>query len=67
MGGLGAAPFPARHRVIDERFYGLIELGLFFGLILGFAGWQWWGWRRWKREQAQRAAKAPQDEAGRDR
>jgi len=26
--------------VIDERFYGLIELGLFFGLILGWAGWQ---------------------------
>jgi hypothetical protein len=53
--------------VIDERFYGLIELGLFFGLILGWAGWQWWGWRRWKREQAQREALAPQDEAGRDR
>lgn len=53
--------------MIDERLYGLIELGLFFGLILGWAGWQWWGWRRWKREQAQREALAPQDEAGRDR
>lgn len=41
--------------MIDERFYGLIELGLFFGLILGWAGWQWWGWQRWKREQARRA------------
>lgn len=51
MGGLGAAPLPARQRVIDPRWYGFIELGLVFGLILGWAVWQWWGWWRWKRDQ----------------
>jgi hypothetical protein len=54
MGGLGAAPLPARQRVIDPRWYGFIELGLVFGLVLGWAGWQWWGWWRWRREQARR-------------
>ena len=56
MGGLGAAPLPARQRVIDPRWYGFIELGLVFGLVLGWAGWQWWGWWRWKQEQGRREA-----------
>ena len=28
---------------------GLIEMLAFFGVVLGFAGWQWWDYRRWKR------------------
>lgn len=44
--------------MIDDRLYGLIELVLVFGLILGWAGWQWWDWRRWKREQARKDAEA---------
>lgn len=48
--------------MIDPRWYGFIELGLVFGLILGFAGWQWWGWWRWKREQErQRREQAHKD------
>lgn len=48
MGGVGAAAVPAQRVMIDDRFYGLIELVLVFGLILGWAGWQWWDWWRWK-------------------
>ena len=48
--------------MINEKFYGLIELGLFFGLILGWAGWQWWGWRQWRRrQQASQQTKTPPD------
>ncbi|MBY0365982.1 MAG: hypothetical protein IIA03_06240 [Proteobacteria bacterium] len=48
--------------MIDARFYGLIELGLVFGLILGWAGWQWWGWRQWRRrQQASQQTKTPPD------
>mmetsp|Transcript_53732 Transcript_53732/g.126532 ORF Transcript_53732/g.126532 Transcript_53732/m.126532 type:complete len:398 (+) Transcript_53732:526-1719(+) len=62
VGRVAAAPLPARQRVIDARFYGLIELGLVFGLILGWAGWQWWGWRQWRRrQQASQQTKTPPD------
>lgn len=31
--------------------FGLIELLLVFGLVIGLAAWQWWDWRKWKRGQ----------------
>jgi hypothetical protein len=37
---------------LPSHWFGLIELLLVFGLILGWAGWQWWGWRKWRRQQA---------------
>ncbi len=37
--------------MIEDTHFGLIELLLVFGLVLGWAGWQWWGWWRWRREQ----------------
>jgi hypothetical protein len=51
MGQLGAALVPAQRSMIQDRHYGLIELVLVFGLVMGWAGWQWWSWWRWKREQ----------------
>lgn len=30
---------------------GLLELLLFFGIVLGFAIWQWWDYRRWKKRR----------------
>ncbi|MDZ7813519.1 MAG: hypothetical protein U5L74_10515 [Ideonella sp.] len=39
----------------------LVEMLLFYGAVLAWAGWQWWDYRRWKRtqqaqEQADKAA-----------
>ena len=31
--------------------FGLIELLLVFGVVLGWAVWQWWDYRQWKRRQ----------------
>jgi len=55
--------------VIDSRFYGLIEMLLVFGVVLGWAGWQWWDWWKWRKGQealkAREAAEAsPPAEAG---
>jgi len=36
---------------MSSSVFGLIELLLVFGLVLGVAGWQWWDWRKWKRRQ----------------
>ncbi|MFG6432027.1 hypothetical protein [Roseateles sp. LYH14W] len=33
------------------HWFGLIELLLVFGLVLGWAGWQWWDWWRWRKTQ----------------
>jgi uncharacterized protein HemX len=30
---------------------GLIEMLLFFALVMAWAGWQVWDYRKWKREQ----------------
>ena len=35
------------------HWFGLVELLLVFGPILGWAGWQWWSWRQWRQRQAQ--------------
>lgn len=35
---------------------GLIEMLLFFALVLGWAGWQVWDYRKWKRQQRQEEA-----------
>lgn len=40
-----------------EGQLGLIEMGLFFGLVLGWACWQWWDYRRWKKRQQQEERK----------
>ena len=36
---------------VPSRWFGLIELLLVFGVILGLAGWQWWGWWKWRKAQ----------------
>jgi hypothetical protein len=36
---------------VPSHWFGVIELLLVFGLVLGWAGWQWWDWRRWRRQQ----------------
>jgi len=38
---------------VPSHWFGLIELLLVFGLVLGWAGWQWWDWQRWRRRQQQ--------------
>lgn len=38
---------------MPSHWFGLIELLLVFGLVLGWAGWQWWDWQRWRRRQQQ--------------
>ncbi|SIR60555.1 hypothetical protein [Pseudacidovorax sp. RU35E] len=37
-----------------QSWFGLIELLLVFGGVIGWAVWQWWDWRRWKARQPQR-------------
>lgn len=61
MGGVGAAAVPAQRVMIDDRFYGLIELVLVFGLILGWAFWQWWDWWRWKQRHEQQQRRQRQE------
>lgn len=34
-----------------EGRLGLIEMLLFFGLVFGWAFWQWWDYRRWKKKR----------------
>ena len=36
---------------MSANTFGLIELLLVFGLVIGVALWQWWDWRQWKRGQ----------------
>lgn len=47
------------------HWFGLIELLLVFGLVLGWAAWQWWDWRRWRRRQ--RRDDKPREQAQRKR
>lgn len=42
---------------------GLIEMLLFFGIVLGWAGWQVWGHRKWKRQQQQLKAEQAKNAA----
>jgi len=47
----------------------MLELLLFFGAVLGWAGWQWWDWQRWRKQQTleRRAAAGRTDNPGADR
>ncbi len=64
MGGVGPAAVPAQRVMIDDRFYGLIELVLVFGLILGWAFWQWWDWWRWKQRHERQEGQEGQEGQG---
>lgn len=44
---------------MSANAFGLIELLLVFGLVIGVALWQWWDWRKWKRGQDK-----PKDQKG---
>lgn len=48
-----------------EGWAGLVEMLLFFGVVLGWAGREWWKARQWRRERdAARSADpaAPRDD-----
>lgn len=36
---------------MSSSTFGLIELLLVFGLVIGVALWQWWDWRKWRKSQ----------------
>lgn len=36
---------------MSSSSFGLVELLLVFGVVLGLAGWQWWNWWKWRRDR----------------